>query len=230
MAMHLRRSDRISALAALVTATLIGIGLAPYTGEAGRASGDAGSPTLLDVEFGPAQIWSPPRDVLPSLFQCQQRLGCVSQVMLANGASPDAVAFFHLTSWLLSDIQDTGPVQLGTIFVPWRANENTQTAFLGGMPAVVYPEQEGKSLTPSLERDADYQAILAAHPDMMFWAPGPTVEGMEPAPDGGQRFLLRYRLLDGCHACAILGWVHVAFDFAPDSTYEGLRLLGVETT
>ncbi|HZT06721.1 MAG TPA: hypothetical protein VFC51_06795 [Chloroflexota bacterium] len=215
------------ALAAVVAGVLLRDG-EPARGGTAQQPVDYGTPTLLNVAFGPAQIWSPGEEVRADLFRCQQRLACVAGVMMADGASPDAIAFFHLTGWFLTDIQDFDPVQLGTIFVPWRANENTQMAFLGGMPAVIYPEQAGSALRP--ERDADYQAILAEHPDVLFWAPGPSFEGVEPTDDGGQRFLLKYRLLDGCHACAILGWAHAAFKFGPDGTYEGVRLLSVEAT
>jgi hypothetical protein len=72
-----------------------------------------------------------------------------------------------------------------------------------------------------------YVALKASHPDLLFWAPGPTFEGLETSPEGGQRFVFSYRALDGCHACAILAGVRVAFDFAPDGTFGGWRLLNV---
>ena len=44
---------------------------------------------------------------------------------------------------------------------------------------------------------------------------------------GGESFVFRYRLLDGCHACAIRGWARIEFDFAPDGTYQRAKVLGV---
>ncbi len=46
----------------------------------------------------------------------------------------------------------------------------------------------------------------------MFWGSGPRYEGLESSPQGGQRFILRFRVLEGCHACATLAEVRVAFD------------------
>ena len=147
--------------------------------------------------------------------------------MQQDGATPDAIAFFRLTGWFLHGLQDTHPVQLGSIFTPWRANENTQTALLGGIPAVVYPEQEGALLAAEVEHNPDYTALKTAHPDAMFWRSSPSFEGLATSPQGGQRFILRYRVLQGCHACAVLAEVRVAFDFMPDGTYESFRLLNL---
>jgi len=36
-----------------------------------------------------------------------------------------------------------------------------------------------------------------------------------------------YRLLDGCHACAILGLARVAFEFDQDGTFYGAHLVEV---
>jgi hypothetical protein len=184
----------------------------------------------LVVEFGPNEIWQPTREQVSALHECRLQLfTCVREVMDANGASPEAVAFFHLTGWFLGAIsrpaEDTGPVQLGTIFNPWRANENEQLALLGGIPDVVYLEREGQSV--SLDHNPDFQALRDANPNVMFWTSGATLEDLATSPQDGQRFVMRYRLLDGCHACAILGYAQVALDFAPDGTYLGTGLLRV---
>jgi len=145
--------------------------------------------------------------------------------MQQNGASADAISFFQLTGWFLSDIQNSGIVQLGTILDPWLANENSEPALLGGTPAVVLPADHVSQA--SVEHDPGYAALLAAHPNLMFWGFGPRVQPMVQSPDGGQEFVFDYRLLDGCHACAILGYARFGFDFAPDGTFESARFLGL---
>ena len=178
----------------------------------------------IAVSFGPEQVWQPDQGALQALFGCQFRtFTCVRQVMDQNGASPDAIAFFGLTGWFLSDISDTGSIQLGTIFTPWRANENSQIALLGGVPQVVYLEQQVSTF--EAEASKDFLALKAAHPNAMFWGESPSFDGIDTSPEGGQRFVFRYRVLDGCHACAILGYVRVGFDFAPDGTYEFAHVL-----
>jgi hypothetical protein len=178
----------------------------------------------IAVSFGHEEAWSPSGAAFEGIFGCQPRtFTCVRQIMEQNGASADAVAFYALTGWFLSDVTDTSPVQLGTIFTPWRANENTQYALLGGVPQVLFVEQE----TPRYEAEdaQEFRALKRAHPNAWLWVPGPKFDGVEATPDGGQRFLFRLRVLDGCHACTILGYIRVGFDFAPDGTYQASHVL-----
>ena len=174
---------------------------------------------MISVSFGPGQVWQPEQTAFAALQQCQDRtFTCVREVMSQSGASSDAVAFFELTGWFLSDISGSpGPVEIGTIFTPWRANENTQTALLGGIPSVLYLERE--SATVGAEGSPEFLALKASHPHAMFWGLSPSFESLGTSPEGGQRFIFDYRVLDGCHACVILGYIRAAFDFAPDGTY-----------
>ena len=189
-----------------------------------------GAPSLINVEFGPSEIWNPSSDAITALHQCvNTSFTCVQQVMQQDGASDDAIAFYRLTAWFLSDIQDTGTIQLATVFNPWRANENSQPALLGGIPPVLLPETAANSdnFEITVEHTTAFAGLKATFPNVMFWAPGPTLESMDTLPDGGQRFVFDYRLLDGCHACAIVGTARFAFDFAPDGTTAGNRFLGI---
>ena len=147
--------------------------------------------------------------------------------MQQHGASAGAVAFYRLTAWFLTELEDTGVVKLGIILNPWRANEIVQSALLGGIPAVIFPEVEGRQVAVAVQFNETFRRLRAEYPDAIVWIPGSGIEGVEPSPQGGQRFILSYRVLDGCHACALLGEARVAFDFAPDGTYMGLDLLEV---
>jgi hypothetical protein len=189
------------------------------------AQTDPTNSTQIQVSFGPTEVWQPSDDALQALFACQPQatFSCVSQVMKSSGASPDAIAFYGLTGWFLTDITDSTPVHMGTILMPWRANENSQTALLGGVPAVVYLEQA----TPTYEAESSpsFQELKLAHSNAMFWPESPTLDHIEMSPQGGQRFVFRYRVLDGCHACAVLGYVPIAFDFTADGTYMSAHVL-----
>ena len=213
--------------AALILALgLIAIALAT---DGGPARGQTSDPSAqLSIAFGPSQVWQPSQAAIGQLQRCtDQNFTCVRSVMQQQGASAAAIAFYRLTGWFLSDLQDTGVVQLGTIFTPWAANENTQFALLGGIPAVILPNQAAATLGPALAHDPTYAAIASAHEDAMYWPFGPTLAGVETSPAGGPRFLLDYRVLDGCHACATLAQVRLAFDFAADGTEAGVHLIEV---
>jgi hypothetical protein len=190
----------------------------------------AGSPRpILQLGFGASEIWSPSDSAVSALHQCQgAHLSCVQPIMQQAGAGPDAIAFFQLTGWFLSDITGSGPVQLGTIFDPWLANENSQPALLGGTPAVVLPNDHVSD--DPVKRDPAYTDLLAAHPNLTFWGFGPRTGTTGQSADGGQEFVFDYRLLDGCHACAVLGYARFAFDFAPDGTFESARFLSLTPT
>lgn len=181
--------------------------------------------TLPRAWVGARMVWNPGPREIEALHRCPPvaRRRCVAKVMARAGASQQAIAVYRRTDWFVSRLAPgLGVVRVATLLDPWRANENTQPALVGGTPAVVYPEGIGVAL----ERDADYVALKAAHPKLLFWGSGPTLERAW-RDRRGLRFVFRYRLLDGCHACPLLGWARVRFDFLPGGTFRGARLLGV---
>jgi hypothetical protein len=183
------------------------------------------SATPIPPGFGPQQVWRLSRAATAELHRCTDPISvdCVQRVMERHGGSAGALEFYRRTGWLLSKLKVTGgPVMLATVVNPWRANENEQPALLSGNSVVVYPEE----VEVPLENDAGFKALKARFPRLMFWKPGPTLESNE-VTKGGQSFVFRYRLLDGCHACAIRGWARIEFDFAPDGTYRRAKVLGV---
>jgi hypothetical protein len=72
------------------------------------------------------------------------------------------------------------------------------------------PEEEGVKLSSSAEVSKGFLAIKATHPQAWFWPSGPGFERTDTSPLGGPRFVFRYRVPDGCHACAVLGYVRRA--------------------
>ena len=211
---------RVLALALIVTVTTVGGATAQRQAPHQR--------DRLVIVFGPAQVWQPSPAAIEQLHLCaDQALTCVRRVMEQHGATPDAIAFYHLTGWFLSDIKNTGVVQVGTILNPWAANENEQLALLGGVPAVIFPNEDAATFGPSLPHNPTYAAIKARHKDAMYWPFGPTFVGTETSPTGGLRYLLDYTVLDGCHACAVLAHVRLAFDFTSDGTKMGVQLVAV---
>ena len=177
------------------------------------------------IQLGRQHVWRPSGPAIADLHKCADstNMDCVQRVVERHGGSTGAVEFYRLTGWFLSKLKDTGgPVMLASVVNPWRANENEQPALVGGNPVVVYPEQ----VDVPLENDAGFKALQADFPRLMFWKSGPMLE-TNTVTAGGESFVFRYRLLDGCHACAIRGWARIEFDFAPDGTYQRAKVLGV---
>jgi hypothetical protein len=188
-------------------------------------------PGLIQVSFGQSEVWNPSRTAIAALHACGSvSFTCVQAAMIADGATDDSISFYRLTGWFLSAIDGSGgSVQLATVLNPWRANENEQPAILGGMPAVILPEREAlvDNLAAAVQRDPAWAALQQTHPNALLWQSSPSVEAVTPLDTGGERILFDYRLLDGCHACAILGVARVAYDFDADGSFEGAHFLGI---
>jgi hypothetical protein len=182
----------------------------------------AGAPSG-SMDIGAESVWDPLQDEanLGRLHACTAPMtDCVTAIMQDSNASPQAIDFFKLTGWFLSDIQEMGRVDLGTIVDPWRANDNVQSALLNGTPKVVYPESEAQSA--AIELDPNYDALAATFPALGLWPGDNVFEALTTVDSGGQRFVLQFRLVDGCHACGTGYSARVAFDFDTDGTYLGV--------
>jgi len=179
--------------------------------------------SLISIAFGLEQIWNietgtETRGGIAAIYQCSLKDAnsndCIWQAMRQHGGSRDAFDFYKLTGGFLQDLQGEGIVKLGRIAYPFRANEIFQPILLGGDPPVI--RVESPDMHGAVEHDPGFSIMQAQHPNLLFWGSSPTLESATVAPDGSQSFIFRYRLLDGCHACAVLGYARIEYDFFPD--------------
>lgn len=189
-------------------------------------------------ELGPDAVWDPldDEDWLLQVQGCSipGRTECAIATMEELGASPEAIGFFRLTGWFLSDFQEMGRVDLGSIFDPWRANSNGDFALLNGTPAVVVLEDEGRKVESAIENDPAYGTLVASFPDLRLWPTDNLLETLDESfealygfPQDGQRFLFQFYLVDGCHACLTDYMARVALDFYSDGTYSFPHLMNL---
>lgn len=182
-------------------------------------------------ELGPDAVWDPldNEDRLLRVQACSipKRTECVIATMEDLNATPEAVGFFRLTGWFLSDFREMGPVDLGSILDPWRANSNGDFALLNGTPAVVILEDEGRKVESAIANDATYGTLVASFPDLLLWPNDNVFEMLDGSPQGGQRLLFQFYLVDGCHACVTGYMARVALDFASDGTYLSFGALSL---
>jgi hypothetical protein len=78
------------------------------------------------------------------------------------------------------------------------------------------------------KHDAAYKAIVSAHPNAMVF-PALTFVSLTKREGGGQRFTLAAPILDGCHACARLGSIQIAYDFGNLGAPKGETVVAVRT-
>lgn len=158
---------------------------------------------------------------------------CFTHQMQKAGASPQAIAFTHELhdDAYLVKFQDTGRVSIAWITYPFRANTNSGCLLANGTPRLVDVDELSHLPLSQLKSDGGWRTLVAKHPKAMLW-PGDR-SGMsgvseESLGGGGQRFLVDYMVLDGCHACARLAQVRYAFDFDTTGRLLGARFVDLK--
>jgi hypothetical protein len=166
-------------------------------------------------EIGPDAIWSPSNTSWNELVECvygQEPRACVVSAMQAEGASPQAIAFTEVLQGqgYMVSFDEMGTIDLATIWYPGRISDDFQYILVNGTPQIVHVEDVSDI---DIRQDSNYLVLGQKYPNLLLWAGQNNSENMEQLPQGGQRFIFSYALLNGCHACERAGYARVAFDF-----------------
>lgn len=189
--------------------------------------------------IGPQAIWQPSSEAMQKIREdCSAAAGaalgeCFVRGMEGTGASAEAVAFTRLTgaSAFLKGFMETGRVSVAQVEYPFRANENEGILLVNGFPRMI--DVDDLSLLPKSEfqKDPLYVQLARDFPQVSLW-PGDRHDLAqvitEAIPGGGQRFILDYRLRNGCHACEEIGNARFAFEFDGLGNFTGIQLKSVE--
>ncbi|MDE3156830.1 MAG: hypothetical protein KGN76_17150 [Acidobacteriota bacterium] len=202
----------------------------------------APAPPLTDP-VTPAAVWQPGMGFLQAAHEaCDQQHpadygACFADQMAANGAPAPAVAFARRlnarpdgTLGILRDFRDRGRVDVAYVFFPLRANENQGCLLVNGTPSLIDVDDPAQWPMKSLGMVATWRVLKRRYPNMTLWPgnrSGTTFVRAERRPRGGQRFVLPYVLRNGCHACATVGAVRIAFDFDATGHFVGPRVMDV---
>lgn len=191
--------------------------------------------------IGPDAVWHPPASFRERVMEkcssatVQDISGCFISVMKDSKASPEAVAFAGKSGNMahLRGFRSAGTVDIAFVEYPFRANENYACALVNGDPAVIDVDDYAIVQKVDLKNDKTFTEIASTFPKAELW-PGDRFGAdcivPEAAPGGMQRFLVTYRLLNGCHACEVLGLAKVSFDFDNKGKFIGTELLTVEAS
>ena len=158
---------------------------------------------------------------------------CFISSMESAGASPQALAFTRSTgnTAYLRDFREMGRVDVAYVYHPFRTNENDGCLLLNGDPSLVDVDDPEYQPKDGLQKDRQYNALVKEFPKVSLW-PGPRSGTGYPLlkklAGNGQRFVVRYRLLNGCHACERLGNAWFAFDFDSTGKFVGTRFMGID--
>jgi hypothetical protein len=159
---------------------------------------------------------------------------CFVDFMGKTGASAQAVAFAKSTgnTGYLAHFFKKGRVDLAYVHYPFRANENEGWLLVNGDPAMIDVDALADLPKRQLEANPTYLRIREEFPNVMLFGGDRTMTRppeMIVEPNKGQRFIVEYRLLNGCHACERVGEARFAFDFDPNGKFLDSTLLDVRS-
>jgi hypothetical protein len=187
----------------------------------------------------PGAVWKPPLNYIITIHQDCQNLsfpalgGCFVTEMQRLGASQQAVGFAEQlqNEGFLRDLQRTGKVDVAYVYYPFRANENDGCLLVNGNPALINVDALDALPQSSMHRDPAYISLLAQYPKISIW-PGDRSGKVDPVvveilPDRTQRFIVHYRLRDGCHACAQIGQASFGFEFDRNGRFLQAEYFGI---
>jgi hypothetical protein len=191
------------------------------------------------ARIGPRAIFSLSRDVEMKVIEEMQacpvamddarpKIECVTSALRKAGATSEALAFVAMLGGegYLESFRQMGKVDLATVAYPLRANENEGFMLVNGSPPMVQVEDFVYLKHIDIRKDPLYPAIAEKFPKVELWGHS-DFKAMQALPGGGQRFLFRFVLLNGCHACEVAGYALVAFDFRAAGRFLGTKLLGL---
>jgi hypothetical protein len=187
------------------------------------------------IQVTAAAVWQPPAGFMARFHaECAGRRGaafdaCFVAAMQQAGASAAAVDFARRLDGeaYLQRLDATGgPVAVAHVFYPFRANENDAWLLVNGAPPLIDVDNRKFLALDAMRTSLPYREIRRRFPNVSFW-PGNRGSGNPEIRMAGQEIVVGYLLRDQCHACAIVGEVHFAFDFDHAGRFVGTRLVSV---
>jgi hypothetical protein len=166
------------------------------------------------------------RDIRQSCSGARDTGACFVKKMEEQGAPRQAVSFAKLTgnTGYMRDFRDTGRVDVAYVNYPFRANENQGWLLVNGSPQTVDVDDYNITSKAGLSNNPRYTALARRYPNVAIF-PGDRSGTNFPIarnlPGGGQRFVVAYKLVDGCHACNQIGTLKLAFDFDRGGRFTG---------
>jgi hypothetical protein len=148
--------------------------------------------------------------------------------MQAAGASGQAIEFTRLLDGhaFMTSFTECGVVDVAQMIISPRPTDMLQYVLLNGTPRVVYVEGDMGNI--DITHDPLYPTLHQQYPGLAIWESLNGFDHAESLPSGGQRFVIRYDLVDGCHICRTGDSAFVAFDFDRTGQFLGTEFLYLE--
>ncbi len=183
------------------------------------------------ADMGPEAAWDAPGDFYTAFDDCWRDTSatppeCLVSAMQDWGASPQAIELAGLLGGdgFAESCEEYGVVDVAKVFHLPRPYVVYQHVLVNGTPRVVYAWDDLGDI--DITQDPRYPDLVQKYPDLgIEGTPSTGFEGMEQLPQGGQRFIFSYNLVDGCRVCRTGGHAFVAFDFDCTGQFLGTEFL-----
>ncbi|HUJ89610.1 MAG TPA: protease inhibitor I42 family protein [Syntrophorhabdales bacterium] len=197
-------------------------------------AGEKSSPAAIGRETA----WNPDRETLQAVrLKCAEFGGerldeCFTEAMQDAGASAEAASFTKLfgDGTFVRRFKKCGHVDVAYVFHPFRPTENHGILLVNGEPPVVDVDDIALLPKEDIEQDKTYLAIKKSFPRATMWPGDRTTKYplVEALPEGGQSFIVPYKLRNFCQACEVLGTAFFSFDFDKEGWLTDIRFLRIE--
>ena len=181
--------------------------------------------------FGAEAIWRPTDTIIQGMGKsCENGGNCFISKMIEAGATPAAVEFTKILInndfpfCFMKSFQEMGHVDQVMVDCPFMANTMGFTILVNGKPLIFLPGDRKYLDKIDMTKDPIYPTIIKKYPNAELWLDG-KLDRMITSNDGGQRFIWRHKLLNGCRACEVAGSATVAYDFDGNGNYKDVQLL-----
>jgi len=183
-------------------------------------------------------IWAPTDEMVqgagdkcksPGVARIEQ---CFISFMRDSGATHDAIEFARQINGqgYLRDLRKRLGVDVAYVTYPFRANENDAVLLINRNLKIIDVDSADVLNKVDIKSDATYKQLSPKYPNMTI-LPGDRTSTDQPALEmntqQGQRFIVRYNVVNGCHACQIVAYALIAFDFTPQGDFIGTEFLGL---
>lgn len=163
----------------------------------------------------------------------ERHVACRLAMMKRDGATPKAIRFARaLTRWrgYFGYATAVSPGRFGPVALVQTLGSGISTygsaVLVTPQFRFINPDDVRRIDQIQALRNTQFRSLATTHPQATIWPQaGAVVE--TPRRDGGQRYVVTHPIVDGCHACPLLGAARLALDFAPNGGSRGTTLIDV---
>jgi hypothetical protein len=187
---------------------------------------------VFQKRWTPAIAWQAPDEAGEAIKSCKD-WSCAYDVLAKYKAPQETVKFDEAlqrqaprdTLGYPVAMNGKGRVKAVQFFEPGLGMEGvSEFIFVNGSKDFVRPTDNVES---AADADVDFQNFKLQYPQVMIW-PEQVFHKETVLPDGSQSFEFQQSLLNGCHACELLGVLDVSYNFDKRGHYTGVTIAGVE--